>query len=119
MQFDNRGVKVQGERVAANIARAVADCICNIPLAHVKYLGTMGQSGLLNHQAVSTYTCTGPTNTGQPLLKACQTNTRGGLLTSSIAAKCIKKYTDTWVPLDSVELQKATCTPSKGPPSGK
>jgi hypothetical protein len=38
---------------------------------------------------------------------------------SSIAAKCIKKYTDTWVPLDSVELQKATCTPSKGPPSGK
>ncbi len=43
-----------------------------------------------------------------------QANTKSGWLSSSTAAKEIKKATDTWAVGDSVKLQAATCAPAAG-----
>jgi hypothetical protein len=67
MQFDNRGSKVADPKKAAQILAAIADCVCNVPVSQVKYGGTIGQSTLLNHQSVSTFTCVGPTKSGGPV----------------------------------------------------
>jgi hypothetical protein len=67
MQFDNRGSKVADPKKAAQILAAIADCVCNVPVSQVKYGGTIGQSTLLNHQSVSTFTCVGPTKTNSPV----------------------------------------------------
>ncbi|GBF93381.1 hypothetical protein Rsub_06419 [Raphidocelis subcapitata] len=111
-EFDNRGIKVEGK--VKQIAAAVADCICDVPASAVSYEGTIGQSGLLNHQSVSTYRCTGPTRSRTPLLAACRENVRSGLLSSSRAHQCIRRYTNTWALGDAVDVQKARCEATRG-----
>jgi hypothetical protein len=84
------------------------------PTRQVRSLGLLGQGGILNAQSVATYECVGPSRSRVPLLQACRRAARESLLpfTSSAAHKCVKRYTDTWWPLDSIDVQKVSCTPT-------
>ena len=113
LQFDSRGSKVSDPKKAAQILAAIADCVCNVAPTQVKYGGTIGQSSLLNHQSVSSFSCVGPTKTGKSLLDTCKANVKDGWVSSSNAKKCIKRYTDTWAIGDSVKLESANCAPQQ------
>lgn len=114
IQFDNRGSKVMSPDAEKKITQALAKHVFNVPAANVVRSTGVGQSNLVNHQSVVTYTAVGPTLNGKTPLANCQANTKGSLFSSSTAAKEIKKATDTWAPGDSIKLQSATCAPAAG-----
>jgi len=114
IQFDNRGSKVMSPDANKKIVAALAKHVFMVPPGNVVRSTGIGQSSLLNHQSVVTYTAQGPTTNGKSPLANCQANIKSGWLTGSVAAKEIKKATDTWAPGDSVKLQSATCAPAAG-----
>jgi hypothetical protein len=107
VQFDNRGTKVEGKRDV--LIKAVASMM-KVPASQVS-MNVLGQSSLLNHQSVATFTATGPTTNGKSVYQNCAESVRNGWFTKSAAAKQLAKASDTWWPMDSVKVQgKPTCS---------
>jgi hypothetical protein len=106
IQFDNRGSKVEGQKT--NLINAVAKMLKVSPKS--VSMNVIGQSGLLNHQSVATFTATGPTTNNKSVFANCAEVVKSGWFSSSAAKKELNKATDSWVPGDSVSVQKATCS---------
>lgn len=115
IQFDNSKSSV--ERKNAQVTRALAESVFLVPVGQVKFLTCVGQStlgGVLGSQSVCTYRAVGPATNRRSVLANCQENTRTGLRGvlgfDSRAENAIEKATDTFIPGDKIELQKATCS---------
>lgn len=64
------------------------------------YCFPAGQSGLLNHQSVATFTATGPATNGKSVYANCAEAVKSGWFTKAQAAKEINKASDSWMPGD-------------------
>jgi hypothetical protein len=106
IQFDNRGSKVEGKK--STLIAVVARMLKVDPKS--VSMNVIGQSGLLNHQSVATFTATGPTTNGKSVYTNCAESVKSGWFTKAAANKEINKATDTWMPGDSVKVEKATCS---------
>lgn len=105
IQFDNRGSKVEGakDKLVTSVAKMLG-----VPAKNVEMKVT-GQSSLLNHQSVATFTAIGPAANGKPVLNNCNAAVKSGWFSKSAAAKNLNKASDSWMPGDSVKVEKATC----------
>eukprot|EP00775_Hariotina_reticulata_P010782 gene10782-10939_t len=110
IQFDNRGSKVLSKDTNARILKALAEKVFLVPVGNVATVSGIGQSGLLNHQSTVTYAAVGPSVNGKTVIANCQTNTKSGWFSGAQVEKALKKATDTWMPGDSVKVQKASCS---------
>jgi len=106
IQFDNRGSKVEGKK--DTLIKAVAKML-KVDPKQIS-MNVIGQSGLLNHQAVATFSAVGPSANGKSVYQNCVDVVKSGWFTSSTASKELNKATDSWMPGDSVKVEKATCS---------
>lgn len=106
IQFDNRGSKVEGKKTV--LINTVAKML-KVDPKQVS-MNVIGQSGLLNHQSVATFTATGPASNGKSVYANCAEVVKSGWFTKAEAAKQINKASDSWMPGDSLKLEKATCS---------
>lgn len=106
IQFDNRGSKVEGKKTT--LINAVAK-ILKVDPKQIS-MNVIGQSGLLNHQSVATFSAVGPAANGRSVYQNCVDAVKSGWFTKSTTAKELNKATDTWMPGDSVKVEKATCS---------
>jgi hypothetical protein len=106
IQFDNRGSKVEGKK--STLIPVVAKMLKVDP--KTVSMNVIGQSGLLNHQSVATFTVSGPTSNGKSAYTNCAESVKSGWFTKAEAAKQINKASDSWMPGDSLKVEKATCS---------
>jgi hypothetical protein len=66
-----------------------------------------------------TYAATGPTLNGKTPYDNCVAASKSGWISSSQVKKEIKKATDTWMPGDSVKVEKAVCQQFKSAPNAR
>jgi hypothetical protein len=88
-------VEGQAPKIAAALGK-----LFNVPANQVSVTGVTGQSGLLNHQSVATFTAVGPTLNGKTIYQNCVANVKNGWFTKSQVAKQLNKATDSWMPGD-------------------
>jgi len=115
VQFDNRGSKVEGK--SRELIAAVAK-ILQVPASQVS-MNAIGQSTLLNHQSVASFSALGPTANGKPVYVNCMEAVKNGWFTKSEVAKDLHKATESLWPGQSVKVQKATCGAPGVKPSGR
>lgn len=117
LEFDNRGSKVQGKEKAMVAALAKA---FGVPPSQVSSGGVIGQSSLFNHQSVASFTITGPAQNGKSVYDNCLAVVKKGWFTKSQLTKDVNKASDTWMPGDSLKVEKATCgAPGRKSVSGR